>query len=433
MRKNMKKINLFVLIIVSILSPLYGQITIGSGQKPVTGALLDLKEDDITTKGLGLPRVALTDKNNIATDIFGVTAENADAHIGLLVYNINECVIGIEKGLYVWVGSNWELLHGSILSATYEENSGSNIWGTKVVRHQAKPKGDGTNIYEEFYSADFGDAGRWMTTNLTARSFETEGRTASDITVPTQLSANPSISPIGNNVELHWAYPFYALNQWNLSTVLDADPSVGLLYSWPAATNSKTGSSAGTGDNEVARNYGEQTAAGRTILKIQGVCPNGWHLPSDWEWTQLEQVIIEQTPKYAKFEESIYVTDGNDYSGVIYDKNQITTGVERGTTHSQAMKSPCPPILSELTSGGVVATRGKSFSKIGGGFNALLVGSKAHNTSTSISYGLSTFFWTSSSRSINDGWYRRMTSDASNIYQGNNTRGFMFSVRCKKD
>jgi hypothetical protein len=48
----------------------------------------------------------------------------------------------------------------------------------KVVRHEAKlvdptdpSKG---NIYEEFYSADFGPAGRWMTTNLTAWTYDSD-------------------------------------------------------------------------------------------------------------------------------------------------------------------------------------------------------------------------------------------------------------------
>jgi uncharacterized protein (TIGR02145 family) len=104
-----------VLGIISLMSlPLHTQVTIGSGKNPVKGALLDLKQSDTNggstnaTKGLMLPRVTLTDLNDITTgDITGVTAANKDAHIGLTVYNLTQCDGKFAQGVYTWTGTEW--------------------------------------------------------------------------------------------------------------------------------------------------------------------------------------------------------------------------------------------------------------------------------------------------------------------------------------
>lgn len=59
MRKRLTQI--FLVSLMSIVS-VNAQVTIGSDETPVQGALLDLKESGNTTKGLGLPRVKLTNR-----------------------------------------------------------------------------------------------------------------------------------------------------------------------------------------------------------------------------------------------------------------------------------------------------------------------------------------------------------------------------------
>lgn len=56
--KNMKKIKTLLYLSLTTIN-LNSQITIGSSEKPADGALLDLKQEGITTKGLGLPKVQL--------------------------------------------------------------------------------------------------------------------------------------------------------------------------------------------------------------------------------------------------------------------------------------------------------------------------------------------------------------------------------------
>ncbi|GHV07553.1 hypothetical protein FACS1894160_0330 [Bacteroidia bacterium] len=120
------KIILFFLLPVTELS---AQITIGSSEEPVAGASLQLKEISGVTddspdayKGLAMPRVHLTDENNLYPMFLDNTADPASGpnasyaadkstldklHTGLIVYNSNDAAL-FKKGLYVWSGSKWE-------------------------------------------------------------------------------------------------------------------------------------------------------------------------------------------------------------------------------------------------------------------------------------------------------------------------------------
>ena len=110
----------FLLIVITITSQ--AQVTIGSAETPMAGALLDLKMENLTTKGLALPRVDLKDLktltmgDNVIAD--GPTQSGASTvwkdHTGLLVYNMGGNVLcgGIAGGLYVWDGSEWQSLLG---------------------------------------------------------------------------------------------------------------------------------------------------------------------------------------------------------------------------------------------------------------------------------------------------------------------------------
>lgn len=72
------------------------QVGIGT-DTPVESSMLDI---DASTKGLLIPRVAITNLSSSAP-IAGTMAES------LLVYNINSSTPGIDKGFYYWSGSAW--------------------------------------------------------------------------------------------------------------------------------------------------------------------------------------------------------------------------------------------------------------------------------------------------------------------------------------
>lgn len=111
MKKTKKLLYLLNLVILS--SNLNSQITIGSSEKPITGALLDLKQEGITTKGLGLPKVQLTKLNpsnetELSSSIGGNGSWDLNEHIGLLIYNIlDNPTCGTPKGTYIWNGELW--------------------------------------------------------------------------------------------------------------------------------------------------------------------------------------------------------------------------------------------------------------------------------------------------------------------------------------
>lgn len=188
-------------------------------------------------------------------------------------------------------------------------------WSGQVVRHAAK-----AGVYAEFYSAEFGPAGRWMTTNLAATAYDDgvthkAGRTLEGPNANSGLVSNKAF----------WCYPNGGSGGNNNSEYI-INPHIGLLYTWDAATAGKGGTSGedGTGDEGGSNAY----------AKVQGICPSGWHLPSDYEWTELENAIIKNTTTYAYVGTNI---DPGDNSALMASSQAGW----RGTTHGQAMKEMC--------------------------------------------------------------------------------------------
>ena len=81
--------------------------------------------------------------------------------------------------------------------------------------------------------------------------------------------ANGTTIPLGTGTSSTTAYRYYPNgNSANVSTY-------GYLYNWPAVMNGSASS--------------EANPSG-----VQGICPNGWHVPSDAEWTELENYVSSQ-------------------------------------------------------------------------------------------------------------------------------------------
>jgi hypothetical protein len=270
-----------------------------------------------------------------------------------------------------------------------------------------------------FISSEFGStAGRWMITNLAARSYATGSRTGTDATVITPLPASPNAA--NDYVNPQWIYPHPSPSNGTISTIYDNNPRIGLLYNWAAATNKKA-FTIDEGENALTPNVDPQAAT------IQGICPNGWHLPSDREWTYLEQEISSNTSRY---------------SGLPDAGPTITVGgppdidILRGTTHGQAMKDPCPaPNQTTFVSNGSSNVMSPAVS---GGFNAILAG-EAYGGSAN-SYGRNGTWWSASSYSSTRAWSRRVFSSNSQVARNaiidnypSNGVAVLISVRCKKD
>jgi len=79
------------------------QVRIGGNTAPNASAVLDLNADDTNsgTKGLALPRVALTSNQMLLP---GVTQNLT----GMMVYNTSTTGTGVNRiGIYIWNGATW--------------------------------------------------------------------------------------------------------------------------------------------------------------------------------------------------------------------------------------------------------------------------------------------------------------------------------------
>jgi uncharacterized protein (TIGR02145 family) len=310
-------------------------------------------------------------------------AENAK-HVGLTVYHIDGGACPpIFSGLYVWSGTEWLSLWNS--------GTGVSPCTPGEVMRMTDPRDK-----EEYYIGNFDDAGVWMLENLRY--------------VPT--AADYMHNPATSNDNKYYAYPREVSGTTPYSDLTGIESTwkgsenlrrMGILYNWAGATDGKNGSKGNQSNAIYDTNY----------EKIQGVCPTGWHLPSDMEWSDLEEEIAATA--------GIYSTDGT----VSLPSNFRTTDGYRNTTHGKKMKSTTR-VFSTVSD-----PEGTSNLASAGGFDALLVGNVTNDISGN--FGEQTLFWSSSSGNGTNAWARGLdrSNEGVNRYFGN--RSIQFSVRCKRD
>jgi hypothetical protein len=104
-----------VMLVASMGVRINAQVTIGSGVAPNPDALLDLRQDSTTTKGLLLPRVNLHSKDSMAPMTNHV--------VGMMVYNLATSPTVppdsvapnnmVTPGYYFNTGTRWERMYSS--------------------------------------------------------------------------------------------------------------------------------------------------------------------------------------------------------------------------------------------------------------------------------------------------------------------------------
>ncbi|MDR1591773.1 MAG: hypothetical protein LBS16_02665 [Prevotellaceae bacterium] len=121
----MKKNFLFAALTAAFLSVapfMAAQVTIGGGDPPKAGAILDLNSSSGEKGGLLLSNVSITSLNaipyDVDTDVFpGITSTNHDTEkgklAGMIVWNTNDLLAPNGDGLYLWDGSKWNYIGGS--------------------------------------------------------------------------------------------------------------------------------------------------------------------------------------------------------------------------------------------------------------------------------------------------------------------------------
>ncbi|MDR0430176.1 MAG: hypothetical protein LBH58_06840 [Tannerellaceae bacterium] len=403
MQKEMKRLKMTGAALIMVLSigasSVCAQVTIGAILDPNEGTMLDLKQwvpdtDNATaTKGMMLPRVQLTDLNKLYP-MFQANynpAENSK-HVGLMVYHTQDsCKPLFPGGIYVWNGTKW---------TPFMNDSGNS-------RNSMTDNRDGNT----YYIGNFGSAGTWMTENLRY--------------IPTDTNCYPGYTHngaafVGPHPDKRYAFPnpvpgaAYPTASDNLTAIeIDwkARAHTGVLYNWPAALNI---------GNEIADpvnlHQGEGGINEGPSSYVRGVCPVGWHVPSDKEWNDLEEVIALSAA-------GVYSSDGAaDWPVDANGKKVYRTTVGARGNHGTKMKN-VPP--------GSIGNNGSSKTADMGGFDVFLVGDVSSGTSND--FGWETNFWSSSSNDSNIGWNRFLIYGQSAVTRGSSSASSMFSVRCKRD
>ena len=166
--------------------------------------------------------------------------------------------------------------------------------------------------------------------------------------------------------------PYYYVYGYDGTNVTDAKATsnyttYGVLYNWPAAMAGSASSNANPSG-------------------VQGVCPAGWHLPSDAEWTEL-----------------------TDYLGGI----SVAGGKlkEIGTTHWQSPNTG--------------ATNETGFTALPGGYRG--------NYGLFYGFGSFGYWWSATEYDADIAWCRYVYYSGSSVVRHDDGKELGFSVRCLRD
>ena len=186
---------------------------------------------------------------------------------------------------------------------------------------------------------------------------------------------------------------------YNNDSATYAPMNYGLLYNWDAAVDTFNTAYGETSENTDYNNAVSVTFNGHR----RGICPVGWHLPSDAEWTTLTTYVSGQS-EYTCGGNSNYIakalasTEGwNSWSGECYPGDQSVT-VNNATGFSAVPAGYC---------------YGSSFSKAGN----------------------DAFFWSATRDASypNLDYNRSLYSSNAYVYRNGYSKNHGFSVRCLRD
>ena len=155
----------------------------------------------------------------------------------------------------------------------------------------------------------------------------------------------------------------------------------GRLYTWAAVMNGASGSETNPG-------------------KVQGVCPDGWHVPGDDEWKELEMHL-----GMSEKEASLTYWRGTDEGAKLKESGFNGLWRYSGTLYVGNNKS---------------------------GFTALPAGSRLYNESFR-NLGERANFWTATESFSSYAWCRRLYYNYAEVYRYDDYKTRGYSVRCVKD
>ncbi len=207
----------------------------------------------------------------------------------------------------------------------------------------------------------------WMSENLKVTHY------ASGIAIPNPTSNSDWVNLASNNTDDAYCYYDNNINNANI---------YGALYTWAAAMG------------------GNATSSNANPSGVQGVCPTGWHLPSDNEWKQLE---MELGMSQAQANQMAF--RGTDQGSQLAGDSSLWTN---GSLESNA---------SFGTSG---------FNALPGGFRGYYYGSFSD-------IGNSGNWWSSTEGYSSLAWFRQLLHYSPKVVRQNFDKSNGYSVRCLMD
>jgi uncharacterized protein (TIGR02145 family) len=137
-----------------------------------------------------------------------------------------------------------------------------------------------------------------------------------------------------------------------------------------------------------------------TVTDSRGLCPTGWHVPTDSEWNRLVKHL-----------------DANADTSAVLGTQSTTAGGALKSTATQ----PTPGGWNSPNTG---ATNSSGFSAGPGGLRL----------SNGVFYDVGTYgYWWSSSLSGSNAWFRSLNNNNGDVVRSNFNRTNGFSVRCLRD
>lgn len=189
----------------------------------------------------------------------------------------------IKKDVTITWANPADITVGTLLSAT-QLNATADVLGTFVYTPAISASlavGANQDLKVDFTPANVANynvASKTVKINVIANTFTDprDGNVYHLVTIGTQVWMAENLrylpSVVGQTTNSQTT-PYYYVYGYNGTSVTDAKATdnyatYGVLYNWPAAMAGSVSSAANPSG-------------------VQGVCPTGWHLPSDAEWIQL--------------------------------------------------------------------------------------------------------------------------------------------------
>ncbi|MFO7656506.1 MAG: FISUMP domain-containing protein [Bacteroidales bacterium] len=212
-----------------------------------------------------------------------------------------------ETDTFICKISNLEPLTTYYVRA-YATNISGTGYGVPLSFTTREKTSEVTDIDGNLYHSVVIGTQEWLTENLKSTHY------ADGIEIPLITDYNEWGNLADNDTDK--AYCFY-----NNNVTGEAD-IYGILYTWSAATN-------GIGNDSINN------------INIQGVCPDGWHIPSNEEWQQLIDYIssdgFAENVGFALKATSGWIEDGNGIDAYGFDAQPSGS---RSATESGSFSNP---------------------------------------------------------------------------------------------